>query len=200
MSVYQPGTEVVPGYRLIRRLGGGSFGEVWEAEGQGVKVALKIISKLNGIYAIREWQSLQAVKDLRHSNLVTIFGVWLMDEGKRILSPQEVEELIPAEVAATTTTEPAPPPSGERPRRQPLSSATLRFEDDVPTDPGTDVPHDAATTSSSRSSAGPAGASGSGSEGSKGSQARWNKYKDSLPPLELITAMTLGEGTLMDRL
>src|SRR5262249_44595919 len=40
----QPGAELVPGYRLVQRLGGGGFGGGWKAVGAGgFSVAMKIV-------------------------------------------------------------------------------------------------------------------------------------------------------------
>ena len=71
-----PGAEPIPGYWLTRRLGQGGFGEVWAADGPGGwAVALKFIPLAEKAAGI-ERQALQIVKNIRHPNLLTIFGTW----------------------------------------------------------------------------------------------------------------------------
>jgi formylglycine-generating enzyme required for sulfatase activity len=72
----QAGAEPVPGYRLLRPLGKGGFGEVWSAQGPGgFPVALKII-RLEGSGAALEMRSLTLMTQLRHAHLLDYFGAW----------------------------------------------------------------------------------------------------------------------------
>jgi len=65
--------EPIPGYRLETRLGKGGFGEVWKAVGPGkVEVALKFVP----CGSAAELRALQAVKNIRHPNLLPILGIW----------------------------------------------------------------------------------------------------------------------------
>ncbi len=83
----EPGGEPVPGYRLVERLGAGASGEVWKAIGPGgIAVALKVIrlgeeedrrpdssirrARRDGL------RSLELMRDVRHANLLTLFGAW----------------------------------------------------------------------------------------------------------------------------
>jgi serine/threonine protein kinase len=75
-GLIRAGEEPLPGFQLVSRLGKGGFGEVWKARGPGgVHVALKLIS-LGEQAGKVELRALQLVKNLRHVNLLTLFGIW----------------------------------------------------------------------------------------------------------------------------
>jgi serine/threonine-protein kinase len=73
----QTGLEPFPGYRLRRLLGYGSFAEVWEAEADdGSRIALKFLPAERQHATPGELRSLQAIRQLRHPNLIHIDRVW----------------------------------------------------------------------------------------------------------------------------
>jgi hypothetical protein len=75
----EPGAEPKKGYRLVKPLGRGGFGEVWEAKKvSGIFVALKFIS-LHRPAGEKELAALERVKNLRHRNLLTIHDYWVDD-------------------------------------------------------------------------------------------------------------------------
>lgn len=82
--MYEQGMEIVPGFRLMKPLGRGGFGEVWKATAPGgTEVAIKIIS-LGERYGFKEFRAVQLVKQIRHPNLVPIVAFWLLnEEGKQ---------------------------------------------------------------------------------------------------------------------
>jgi serine/threonine-protein kinase len=68
----EPGASPVPGYRLIRKLGQGGFGTVWEAEAPGgVRVALKFI-QLDAVPDNPELRALDVIRNIRHPHLLDI--------------------------------------------------------------------------------------------------------------------------------
>jgi serine/threonine protein kinase/cytochrome c-type biogenesis protein CcmH/NrfG len=107
---YEIGSEPVPGYRLVRFLGQGAFGQVWQANAPGgTETALKIIS-LSGKQGLKEFRALGLVKRIRHPNLVPIVAFWLKDASGNCLDDalaledlekkaSEVSELVATMVA-----------------------------------------------------------------------------------------------------
>src|SRR6266702_3711553 len=78
--ILQPGSRPVPNspdYVLVRKLGTGAFGQVWHAHGPGsLDAALKFIPHVPA----HELRSLDAMKSIRHPNLVSLFGAWHKDD------------------------------------------------------------------------------------------------------------------------
>jgi serine/threonine protein kinase len=69
-------------YKFVRRLGYGSFGEVWHAEAPGgIDVAVKVINQpLDHEEAQRELQALERIKKLRHPYLLQTQAFWCKDD------------------------------------------------------------------------------------------------------------------------
>jgi hypothetical protein len=79
-NALSPG-QVFAGYRLVRRLGGGGFGEVWEADApRGNPVALKFVRRHgaeNTLAAVaRELQGVMAATRIHHPNVLPIERCW----------------------------------------------------------------------------------------------------------------------------
>src|SRR5262249_23372765 len=71
-------------YRLIERIGTGSFGEVWRAEAPGgILVALKIIYRPVGSDADQhEKKAIDRIKNLSHPFLLATHAYWISTDGR----------------------------------------------------------------------------------------------------------------------
>jgi serine/threonine protein kinase len=76
--VFEAGLEPIPGHRLTCRLGGGSFGDVWEAQlRDGSLVALKFLDcrNLPGTLVANEIRVLLKLRELRHPKIIQLLDV-----------------------------------------------------------------------------------------------------------------------------
>ena len=90
---YAIGDPILPGYRLVKLLGRGGFGEVWQADAPGgMSVAIKVLVNVGRREGTREYRALQTVKNIRHAHMVPVFGVWLKASDGTCLGEADVAE------------------------------------------------------------------------------------------------------------
>src|SRR5260370_4754523 len=91
--------EAMPGYRLIERIGGGGFGEVWKATAPGgLHKAIKFVSSdLNnlgdtGQRADQELKALNRIKDVRHPYILSLERIERDKEDGQLIIVMELAE------------------------------------------------------------------------------------------------------------
>lgn len=91
----QQGDEPVRGYRLVKYLGKGSFGEVWQASGPGgTEVAFKSI-RLDDKPDFN-LHTIELIKKIKHPNLVPMLAMWLHDAQGVVASDDKKEVQHPS--------------------------------------------------------------------------------------------------------
>jgi eukaryotic-like serine/threonine-protein kinase len=83
-SVVAPAPAQIVGGRfaLLRKIGEGSFGLVYEAEDRldGGRVALKVLRQLGPEWADRFKREFRSLRDLEHPNIISLFELFFLDE------------------------------------------------------------------------------------------------------------------------
>jgi len=72
------GSEPYPGYRLVTFLGKGGWGEVWKTvrSADGKALAIKFLASESQAAAAQEIRALQAIRQVKHPNLLQMEQVW----------------------------------------------------------------------------------------------------------------------------
>lgn len=88
----EPGSESIPGHKLVRLLGKGAFGELWEALTASQRVALKIIPDLDRTPTRlqQELRALALAQRLEHPYLLTPQGWWLLDRQGQVIPVEQL--------------------------------------------------------------------------------------------------------------
>ncbi|WP_254508327.1 serine/threonine-protein kinase [Anatilimnocola floriformis] len=104
--------ELVFGYRLVRKLGEGSFGAVWLAANEkGFEWALKFVS-LQGSGGLKEFKALQLIKDrkINNTNLLKLIDYGLLDhDGNSLATSASPLTEATTPVRRTIETDPGEP-------------------------------------------------------------------------------------------
>lgn len=91
--MFKTGDTPISGYELVRFIGAGAYGEVWETLAPGgTHVALKFIS-LQSAGGSVELKSANAVKLIRHANLIPTTAIWVLDREGRALDDHALETI-----------------------------------------------------------------------------------------------------------
>jgi len=96
--VLAPKHEPIPGYRLVRRLGDGGSGEVWQATAPGgYDAALKFV-RLDKRLGQAEAEHRENLTRVRHNHLLPVYGSWVED-GYLILHMELADKTLADECA-----------------------------------------------------------------------------------------------------
>ncbi len=100
-SFAEAGMEIVPGYRLVKRIAGSAGVDAWEAtDGKGKPCAV-LVRPLSPKRDVVDLGALTHIAKFEHPHLTKMRGFWLLDKKRQVIAPEKMAAALKQPVGQT---------------------------------------------------------------------------------------------------
>ncbi len=100
-SFAEAGMEIVPGYRLVRRIAGSAGVDAWEATDEDGTPRAILVRPLTTTRDVVDLEALRQIIQIEHPNLTRMRGYWLLDNNRKAIDPKEMADALKRTTAKT---------------------------------------------------------------------------------------------------
>ncbi len=100
-SFAEAGMEIVPGYRLVRRIAGSVGVDAWEARDKDGKPCAVLIRPLSQRGDVVDSDALNRIMRIEHPHVTQMRGYWLLNKKREVIDPKEMSLALKESSAKT---------------------------------------------------------------------------------------------------